>query len=164
MSLVRGSSKVITLTPDLAADSVAATTAYSSGDVIGDHLTVSKAVLDTKGTALLQSLTVLDKANQKSALDLIFFNEEPAASYGANNSAYGLNDSDLSKVIGRISVAAADYVSSGSNNAEATLRNLGLLLQSLEKSKDVYVLVVARGTPTFGANGDLIIKLGLLQD
>lgn len=151
--------KILTITP--AAASFA--TPYTSGDVIGAVNTLSKAVEEMGGAAVLDSIVVLDKANQKSALDLVFFNEAPVNSIGADNDAYGLNDADLTKVVGRISVAGSDYVSSGTNNAEATLRNVGLLLQALSGSQSLYMAVVARGGPTYGSATDLVVKLGFKQ-
>jgi hypothetical protein len=151
--------KILSITP--AAASFA--TPYSSGDVIGGTNTITAAVLDPKGVSRLESVVVLDKANQKAALDLVFFNAAPAASFGADNAAYGLNDSDLDKCIGRISVATGDYASSGTNNAEATLKNIGLILDAIAGSTSVYMVVVARGAVTYGSATDLIIKLGLEQ-
>ena len=121
-------------------------------------------VNDSKGVSKLDSIVVLDAANQKSAIDLVFFNEAPANSIGADNAAYALNDADLSKVVGRVSVAGADYVSSSTTNAEATLRNIELSMQSIAGSEALYVAVVSRGTPTYGAATDLIIKLCFEQE
>lgn len=158
MAHLRSSSKIITISPTVD------TSAYSSGDVISTVQTITDAVLSTKGTAILQSLAILDKSNQKAAIDLVFFNEAPENSIGADNAAYGLNDADISKVIGRISVAAGDYVSSGTNNAEATVKAIGLLLQSIAGSKNLYMAIIARGAATYEAASNLIIKLGFLQD
>ena len=152
--------KVITVTPDLASFA----TPYSSGDVMGAANTITDAATDTKGVVKLDSLVVLDKANQKAALDIIFFDEAPAASFGADNAAYALNDSDLSKVVGRVSVATGDYVSSSTNNAEATLKNIELTMQARAGVKDLYCVVVSRGTPTYGSASDLLIKLALEQE
>ena len=138
-------------------------TPYSSGDVIGGLNTITGAVLDTGACAKLDSIVVLDAANQKSAIDLVFFGDVPASSFGADNAAYALADGDLLKLIGRYSVAGADYVSSSTTNAEATLRNIELDLQAVANSKNLYVVVVSRGTPTYGSATDLTIKLGMEQ-
>ena len=108
--------KVISVTP--AAASFA--TPYSSGDVIGAVNTVANAAKSNGLQVKLDTVIVLDKANQKAAIDIVFFDEAPANSIGADNAAYALNDADLTKVIGRYSIAGADYVSSSTTNAEAS--------------------------------------------
>ncbi len=155
---VRASSALKSVTPDIVA------AAYSSGDVIGTLQEITDAVVDKGGTAILQSIVALDKANQKSAIDLIFFNAPLSVSPGADNAAYSLDDSDLSKFIGRYSLAAANYVSSGTANADLTDRSVGLVLQAAAGKKSLYVLSVSRGTPTYASATDLLYKLGLLQD
>jgi hypothetical protein len=151
--------QIFTVTPNAASFA----TPYSSGDVIGAPVEVPSAVAASGAAAFLRSLVVIDKTNQKSAIDLVFFSEAPSNSVGADNAAYALNDADAAKLLGRVSVAGADYISSGTTNAEATIRNVELMLQAAVKKSSIWVLVVSRGTPTYGAASDLIIKLGLEQ-
>jgi hypothetical protein len=155
---VRGASKVITVVPTLD------TSAYASADTLFLATAIPNAVLDTNGTAVLESVIVVDIDNQKQAIDLVFFDITPASSYGAANAAYALVDADSINILGRISILAADYVSSSTTNAEATVKNIGLLLQAAAKSRDIYVVGVCRsGTPTYTAAG-LKFRFGLLQD
>lgn len=139
------------------------TSAYGTGDVISTVQELTNAVAEAGGIAELRSLVVSDESNQKSAIDLVFFDENPVNSIGADNAAYALNDADAPKVVGRITVAAADYVSSSTTSAEATLKNIGLLLKAKAASKSVWMAIISRGSPTYGAAGDLIVKLGLDQ-
>lgn len=155
MSLIRRNVSTITVIP------VATDGSYATGQVIGAVNTVANAVLDDKAACELRSVVVLDAANQKQAIDLVFFNEAPATTIGADGASYALDDTDLLKVIGRVTIGTADYVSSGSNNAEATIRNIGLMLQSIRGKHDVYVAVIARGTINLGAATDLSFKLAL---
>lgn len=150
----------VTVTPNAASFA----TPYSSGDVIGSLNTITNAVLQNKSSAILKSLLVLDAANQKSAIDVVFFHTAPENSFGADNAAYALNDADLTKLIGRVSVAGADYISSSTTNAEATLKLQDILLQSARGDKNIYCVVVSRGTPTYGSATDLVLKFGLDQD
>lgn len=138
-------------------------TPYSSGDVIGAVTEIPTALLDDGASALLKSLVALDKSNSKVALDVLFFNQQPVNSLGADNAAYALNDADLSKLLGRIGVAGADYVSSSTLNAEATYKNIDLVLEGVAKSKSLWMVVVARGAITLGSVGDLTFKVGLDQ-
>jgi hypothetical protein len=149
--------RLFTVTP--AAASFA--TPYSSADVIGGVNTVTDVVDFRSAGCKLISLSVLDAANQKSALDIYFFSDLPATTVGDDNAAYVLVDSDLAKLIGHIHVTAADYVSSSTTNAEVTYNNIQMVLQPAVKSRNIYVLVVSRGTPTYGSATDLLVRLGI---
>jgi hypothetical protein len=156
--------KVISLTPNLAADSIAATTAYADKDVLGDHLTISGAVSDSGAICKLLSVTARNKVATALALDLFFLDEAPAAAYGDNNSGYALADTDLSKVIGVVSLATGDWSVGNTLNVVASKTNIGLPLKAKAGKKDIYVIVVTRTAITFGAAGDLTIDLGLEQN
>lgn len=171
---VRGSTKIIDVTPNLASFS----TPYSSGDVMGSVNTLTNIVQEVRGTAIIESIIVLDKSNQSGAIDLVFFESAPISSIGADNAAYALSDSDLPLVLGRISFVATDYASSSTNNSEATLRTIGLVVQpaaslvsttAVQKipqstGRNIYMAVVCRGAVTHGSASSLIIRVGFLQD
>lgn len=154
------SRRVVTVTPAAASF----VTQYSSGDVIGAVNEIPLASVSSGLAIKLDTVVVLDKANQKASLDLVFFNENPATSIGTDNNAYALDDTDLTKVVGRFSITGSDYVSSSTTNAEVTYRNVGLTLGLKAKSKSLWMAVISRGTPTYGSASDLIVKLALEQD
>lgn len=159
MSLARGSSKLITVNLTTSAG------IYAAGDVIDSVKTLTDAVLDPKGTALLHSLVLIDKINQKVSLDLLFFDTAPTV--GADNAAAAITDAHMAYCIGRVSIVNSEYVTvDGSNlNAEVTKTGLALLLQSTAGKKDLYMVAVSRGTPTYGSAAvNLVVKLGLIQD
>jgi hypothetical protein len=156
--------KVVSITPNLAADSVAATTAYADKDVIGDHLTVAAAGGDVGGHLKLRSVVVKNKTTTDFVGDIYLLNEAPASAYGANNSAFALADTDLSKVVGLVSIAAGDNNAAGSDNKTAVKMVDGPVMKCKAGSADLVAIVVARGAITFGAAGDLIIDLGFEQD
>jgi hypothetical protein len=137
--------------------------AYSIADVIGAVNTVSEVAADSGMAVILESICVIDLTNQKSALDIYFFSEAPANTVGADNAAYVLNDADAPFLLGRINIAAANYVSSSTTNAECTVANIQLMLQPKAGSRDIYMLVVSRGTPTYGAATDLIVRMAFSQ-
>lgn len=158
-ALIRQVVNVVTVTPNLASFA----TPYSSGDVLGGLNTIPLAVMDAHSSASVDSFVTLDAANQKSKVDLIFFSAIPANTTFTDNSAYALSDLDLPLLLGRLSVQDTDYVSSGSANAEATLRSIGLILQAAQGSKTLYCVAVSRGTPTYGSASDLSFKLGIRE-
>lgn len=129
-----------------------AAAAYSTGDVVGALQTLSDVVEDTKAPALLKNVIVLDKANQKSAIDILIFNR--SVTIAADNDAVTLSNTDLEYLVARISVAAADYTTiqvAATANAEAT-KSVEVLCPTVATLKNLYVAVVSRGSPTYTAN------------
>jgi hypothetical protein len=145
--------------------------AYSSGQVIG---TPQKLIgsLDKGGTATLVAALLLDLAAQKLAVDVYFFNQLPT-SMGADKAAFALNTTEALYIVGRYSFLTTSYSVASSNNvSEATvgLLNIGLVSgngnpvgsgtqvaksnpNNTLNTNNIYVLAVARGAPTYGANG-----------
>lgn len=143
---------VAVLTPTIS------TSAYAAGDVVGAPLEIVGAAQNTKGLAILRTAVVLDKSNQKVALDILFFDQDPG-SVGADNAALTLSSTQLDMLVGRLSVAAGDYTTlTAATNAEAT-KLLELMLPTKAKSTSLWVLVVSRGTPTYATTSSLSLKL-----
>lgn len=135
--------------------------AYSAGEVVCDTAEIAGVLTSRSGRAILQSLTVIDKSDQKAALSLIFLKSN--VSLGTKNDTPNVSDSNAgSAVIGVVPVAAADYVDLG-GVAAATVRNIGLILQPDHPDTGLYVSAITSGTPTYGAASDLSLKLGFLR-
>jgi hypothetical protein len=154
--------KIISVTPTLD------TNAYATGDHLGTLMTLSNAVERSLGSAILHGLTIIDKAEQKSAVDVLFFNSAPTIA-SADNAALDITDAEMAaKFIGLISVASADYKDIDGSSV-ATLRGLDLLLQSAKLSgqianndaKNLYAILCSRGSPTYAAT-DLVVKFHLV--
>lgn len=153
---VRGSSIIIDV------DLATVATAYSTGNVVGTPIKFANAVIDTKGTGVIQSLTVIDPAVQKKGFDLYLFKDLPT-SMGADHAAFALSDAEFkSMFLGKITHADADY-SQSTACAEVTIKNIGLEIQAKAKLKDLWGVVVTRGAPDYSTAG-LTLKLGILQD
>jgi hypothetical protein len=140
---------------------VSTTPAYTSGDAVGAKRTLTNVFLSSGGTAILESITVLDRANQAAALEIIFFDSDPTNATITDNAAFVYSTDDL-KVLGRVSVAASDYVTLNSK-AIATLKGIGLTLKG-NATTSLFVAVVTTGTPTYAATTDVQITFGFLQD
>lgn len=131
------------------------TGAYTSGDVLFVPTKLDSAALNTKGGCKLKTLLVADKINNKSAFDLLFFSEDPG-NVGAANATLNLSSAQLAMLVGMLSVGSADYVTlKATTNALAVIKP-DLAMVCKQKSKDLWVVGVARSAPTFGAS-DLII-------
>lgn len=141
---------------------VSTSPAYSIGDAVGGKRTLTGALLKTNGTAILESVTILDRANQKAAMTLFIFDSNPAAATITDNSAFVFSTDDL-KVIAQVSIGASDYVTTNSK-AIAQKTGLGVALNGANGDGNLYAALVTTGTPTFAATTDVQLEFGLLQD
>ncbi len=132
------------------------TSIYANGDVAFVAIAVPgyRAANSTGPARKLQSVVILDQAAQGVALDLVF--SVGTITLGTINAAVTVSDADAAKIVGIVSVLAADY-SALVNSSLATKRGLELIMQP---GSDLYVSGIVRsGTPTYAA-GSLRIKLG----
>lgn len=157
MGSSEGKGRLLVITPTLT------TSAYADGDQMGGVLTLTSAVDATADTATLISVQVVDKAKQSAPFDILFFNASPTLA-STDNAALSVSDTEMvQKFIGRVSVDSADY-SDTAQSSDATVLGVGLYLQAAAGSSDLYAVLQCRGTPTYGAAADLVVKLGILQD
>lgn len=138
------------------------TAAYATGDLIGSKLALPGAARIAGGTGLIHSITLVDQANQKLAIDVLFFASDPSATPFTDNAALDVADNDLLKAVGLVSIAASDYVSFA-DNALATVRGINLPFQ-LDNGTTLYAALIARSAPTYAATSDVQLKVGILQD
>ncbi len=138
--------------------------AYGAADVIGDKAPIEitnvfRDRLDGK-TAILQSVIVQDLSAQSLDLDILIFDANPSASTFTDNAAVDVADADLPKLIGGVSIVAADYIALADSSV-ATKTNISLTVSSIHTS--LWIVCVTRGTPTYVAD-ELSLVLGFLQD
>lgn len=137
------------------------TNAYSDGDVLADTQEIANAVRVPGGTAILQSVQVLDEDDQGCALTLVF--SSGSGTLGTENAAPSISDANARNILGYVSVAALDYIDLGGSRI-ATIRGAGLVLKAAAGATSLYIAAITRGgTPTYTAAG-IKLKLGLLQD
>lgn len=130
--------------------------AYSAGDVIGGLLDLSE-LCGAGGGGVIRSVIVSDDANQAVALDIHFFDEEPAAIANGDPFASGLAFEDLAKRIHKLSIAALDYEVINSN-AQAIMDDLAIT----HGAGQLWAYIVANGsTPTYGASA-AVLRLKLI--
>jgi len=136
------------------------TTAYTLGT--GNPLAI-KILRSQTGTGILQSVCIQDLSKQDGAIDLVFFDSNPSATTFTNNAALDINDADLPKIIGSVSIESTDY-SDFADSSSATKTGIGLVLKSYTAPYDtIWMAVVSRDAKTYVAN-ELSISLGILQD
>jgi hypothetical protein len=136
------------------------TSIYASGDVMSDTAEVSGAMRITNGTAILQSIVVIDEDDQGIAFDLVFMSANQ--SLGTKNAAANISDANARDILGCVSIASGDYVDLGGVRI-ATKNNVGLAVKAATDTDDIFVGTITRGTPTYTANG-VRLRLGFIQD
>lgn len=147
------------------------TSIYASGDQIGSAtaIEIANVTENSSGGSRALSLTVIDKARQNAALDVLFFSQSPTVA-SSDNGALNITDAEMaSKCIGIVSVESSDYKDL-LNSSVATLRGIDLILQAsksstadqMTRAKSVYAMVCSRGAPTYASSSDLQFKLGVI--
>lgn len=147
----------VVVTPTI---TVSTSPAYTAGDSIGGKITLANAVRISGGTTLLQSIMILDRANQKPTGTILVFNADPAAATITDNAAFVFSTDDL-KVVAPIPVNTFDYITINTK-AVAMLRNLGAEVKAASGTT-LYAAFVTTSTPTFAATTDVQIAFGFIH-
>lgn len=152
---VGGRTSQIVVTPTIS------TSAYVAGYTVGGIQTLTNALLTAK-TGILESLIITGTSNQSAPFDIFLFGVNPAAATTTDHAAFTFS-TDITNVIARVSVTAANYVSVGSTPyAIAALSNLGMVVKG--GAATLYAVAVTSGTPTYGSTTALQFSWGFLQD
>ncbi|HEC61436.1 hypothetical protein LCGC14_0705690 [marine sediment metagenome] len=138
---------------------VADTSIYAAGDLIGGKLTLSPVVVAAASGGVIQTVVLVDQADQKSAIDIVFFGADPTGTTFTDQAALDVADADNLNIVGVVSIGASDYVSFN-DNALATVRPS--LAFKLDKGVAMYAALVCRGTPTYAAATDLQLTVTLI--
>lgn len=161
LALTGGGAKIggntVVITPTITVD----TAAYAAGDSIGGKITLTDAMRVSGGTGVLSGITLIDRANQKPALEIFIFDSNPAAATITDQAAFVFGTDDL-KVIAKIVVEAADWTTINSK-ATAELANLNRVVKA-SGSAHLYAAIVAGGAPDFVASTDLQLRFKFFQD
>jgi hypothetical protein len=153
---VGGSSTVIEVTP-----TISASPAYSIGDSIGGKIQLAGALRVSGKAALLQSIMIIDRDNQKPSGQLILFNADPTVATLTDNTAVALS-TDAGKIVARVPVLNGDYATIN-GMAFANLSNLGRIVAAASGTM-LWLAFVTDSTPDFAANNTLTLQFGFLRD
>lgn len=136
------------ITPTIVVD---ISNAFTSGDSIGGKVTLTGVMDVTGGSAILDAIIMVDRANQKPVGKWYIFESDPVAATLTNNVAFVFSTDDI-KVIAVVDVASGDWHTTNSKGV-AVKQNLGVTLRSVG-TKNLYATYVTTGTPTFSATTD----------
>lgn len=143
---------------------VTSATAYTALDGIGGLLSFSGIFKSAYHSSHVRSLSILDRGNQKAACQLILFNGNPSGSTLTNDIQGTIVAADVTKVICRIPIAAADFVTidqAGTDFAVAEIFNLGRVIKDVAGTTGLYAYLQTTGTPTYGVTNGLALRLGV---
>ena len=128
---------------------VSDTAILASGDVICATAEIPLACRDALRPTKLQNVVLRDEDDQGTAVDIVFFSAN--VSLGTVNGAPSISDANARKIMGMLSVAAADLIDYGGVRV-ACKSNLNMLMKS--DTTSLWAALICRsGTPTYTASG-----------
>jgi hypothetical protein len=135
--------------------------AYSLGDALGGLLTFPGASRGPGHGGVIESLRVVDRAQQKKPLDLFLFDQ--SVTVVADNAVFAISDADWDHWIGTIPLVAANYFD-GVDNSGAVVSPVGLPFVTV--GANLYGQLVVRGSvaPTYVAATDIRVRLMVRWD
>lgn len=151
----RISSTLISATPTVTASGI-----YAAKDAIGGIMSFANAARTSADGGVLESVTIVDKAQQMAAMDLVLFNASPGGTF-TDNSAFDPSDADLLTVVGVVPIVGADYFDFNDNSV-AHRSGLGIIYHCAATT--LYGALIARGTPTYAATSDVTVTVGVVPD
>lgn len=140
---------------------VSASPDYSIGDAVGGKRTLANVFRVSGGTAILEDVMILDRANQGPGLEILFFDADPTAATITDNSGFVFSTDDL-KLIARVTVGQSDWTSLNSKKY-AHIKSIGALLKAASGTS-LYVAIVATTAYNAAATDDMQVIYKFLQD
>lgn len=137
-----------------------ATTAYTSGDMLGVQMTLT--IPGTRGNAVggeIMGVTIIDDSAVIGAVDLFFFDQSTTPA--ADNAANAWSDADMQKLIGVLSPAT---VITSANNKVATLTNAESEIPFYAPAGVLYVCAVTRTANAVFAAGATSLKYRIFME
>lgn len=131
------------------------TAAYAAGDQVGVITAVAGVGQGGGSPCKLVSVTVVDKAKQSAAIDILLFDELPTVA-SSNNAAVNVSAAQLTdKCLGVVKIAAANYSALSACSVATVVP--GNAIKPID-SATIYILLSTTGTPTYTAATDLVLR------
>jgi len=140
--------------------------AHANNDVIAQSIEIPNAVAVNGGSAIIQSVMLLDEDNEAPSVELLFSQVNTAIT-DDEGSAIGNSVADLDATFR--SFLGATTVSNWSDLVDSQLgikTNIGLVVKAASTTKSIWVHAVNRsgGTYTPAATTDLKMRIGIVKD
>ena len=136
--------------------------AHADNDVIAQSIEIANAVAVEGGSAIIQSIMLLDEDDEAPRVDLIFQTDNTALA-SDEGEAINISDTNARDILGFVNVSNwSDLI--GCQIAVKT--NVGLVVKAASDTKSIYVHAVNRsgGTYTPAATTDLKMRIGVVKD
>lgn len=143
--------------------------AYTANDQVGGIQTLPNIVLDSRGSATLMDIAIVDKDKQSAVIDIFFFDSLPTVT-SVDNGAIAMSAANAAKSIGWATIAAADYKATAAQSI-ASVGNLWKVFTPIVptgqvtgiNAKTIYAIAATRGTPTYTSTSALIFRYKFYQ-
>lgn len=141
---------------------VTASSAYTTGNIVGGLMTFTNAFATGATSGVLQSIVIRSKSVQTATFKLYVFSQQPTNTTWTDKTAPSINSLDLPYLIDYFIFAAPD---SGLGTMTIyTQDGLGKSLVNTAGTTSLWAVLVVVGTPTFSSTSDISVTLGILQD
>lgn len=138
---------------------ITASSAYTAKSAVGGLLDFGNMARQSGGSICLASAVLIDKSTQSATLDLVLFDR--AITAPTDHSTWSPSNSDLVHCVGKITFSGGGYSVFNANEV-CTISNLAL--EMVLNGTDLFGVLVARSTPTYGTTADLTVVLTAIQD
>tara|TARA_R110002096_G_C14506254_1_gene715774 strand:+ start:76 stop:579 length:504 start_codon:yes stop_codon:yes gene_type:complete len=132
-----------------------------NNDVTSDYVEIPNAVSVNGGTAIIQSIALLDEADVGGTLDLVFQTDTTAI--GALDAAVSISAANARDILGFVTMS--NYFD-GVAWKLAQKNNIGLVVKAVAGTKSIYVSAINRSgaTLTYGGTDVLKLRIGIVKD
>lgn len=128
-------------------------------DVLFDYIEIPNAVAVDGGTAIIQSIQLLDEDDQGGTIDLVFQTDN--TSLGDLDAAIDIEEADARDILGYVTMS--NYFD-GITWQMVTKNNIGLVVKAASGSRSIYVAGAIRtDSLTYTASG-IQLKFGMVKD
>lgn len=136
--------------------------AHGNNDVIAQSIEIPNAVAVEGGSAIIQSIMILDEDDEAPSIDLIFQTDNTALA-SDEGEIVNISDENARDILGFVNVSNyTDLL-----NCQVGIKtNIGLVVKAASTTKSIFVHAVNRsgGTYTPAATTDLKMKIGIIKD
>lgn len=155
---VGGNTEPVQVTPTIS------TSIYAALDIVGGTQTITDAMRVSGGSGVLQTITIADDANQKTPFDILIFDSAPSGGTYADQGALAHAAGDIDKLLGVVSVTAADYKTVVATSLAVATVTAALPVKASGSANLYAIPIISSGTPTYAATSDLDFIYGFLRD
>tara|TARA_R110000824_G_scaffold316995_1_gene504229 strand:+ start:1022 stop:1582 length:561 start_codon:yes stop_codon:yes gene_type:complete len=144
------------------------TGAHEANDLLFNSTKIPNAVSVAGGSGIIQSVTAISATGNVGAIDIYFIQESSlgtAPDMGTLKdfvaSSSDCSDADMKLQLGTANIGNFEDMGGASVGYAS---NVGVMIQAIEGSRDVYVWGITRSTDNPGSGQDFTIRLGIIQD